>query len=274
MSIAPKYPGSSISKTFAYIFLIGILWYTIDRSPLENEPLRIAFDVLALCGVLLGMLSIAKVVTISIYISNIEDIKETNIHTIVFQPKYILLISSFLFFILLILAVFIFGGILKSPYTSLLTITTLFVLIQSTSEGEMDDYISFFDAYGIKFDENKYYSVNKVSSISTSILFIFITLAVLAGEYLLHSLGFYQDFVKGHNIEGDDYWFKTIGYICFSMAYFFVFYILFNEKINRFIGNCIQSVIKTLHSKWIMALVFILVVILISWHHRFYDFHF
>lgn len=177
-------PGVDIIRSITLLSALGLILYSISNVPFSPDKRIIALTYLIVSlAIVMILLSIFK--TIVLWTNYVEA---DNIE-MVFAPKKHIITATNLFFLALCIWITLLGGVLKSPYSSLLTISLLFMLMTSLFSDDEKAYRELLLKLNIQTQENRV--SEEIRRIKRWQIFPFVIVAItaIAGEILINFLG-------------------------------------------------------------------------------------
>jgi hypothetical protein len=184
---------------------------------ISNNYLKSFIVFIGITGVVLVILSSMLAIHISHNTGGFE--KE-----IALCKRYLLLASNILL-ILISFSVIYLGGVLDSPYSPLLTTTSLFLLVTSMAKGKGDYSSIFSDHIDNTFDNRlRYFPL------------IIVVITISFGEMLIaYGVCPQDEIYDGDVILRAKYW-------IFYISFLFAIKIFLSNKINNFFITCIKKI--------------------------------
>ena len=138
-----KKPGDDVFRSALLLISIVWLFFTIDRLPLAiSEYMLTANKIISGIGAGLALLSIAQ----SRHLEVLQKNKRKNHIDMLFLPKLLISCSTAIFFMMLCAWVVILGGILDSPYSSLLTVSSIFIIFNALTSQDIEEFTALFES--------------------------------------------------------------------------------------------------------------------------------
>jgi hypothetical protein len=219
-----KLPGSNLIRSSVFLVLVLLLWLCLDSAPAHIPSALRTVSMVVLCFT-------AILIVISMSVVIYVDVKQIDwIHDLfpIFCPKVLISFSVFLFFIVVCLWIFVLGGIIRSPFGDLLTVSPIYLIWQSLRDRDVRAYNRFYGAWsgtsqhGLAKDKRKelYRSYLKiVRALDISPLWV-ILVTVSVVEVGVRLLGLHRYFLGDNNskVIFDTTWYIVVSYVVFVVA--------------------------------------------------------
>jgi len=220
-------PGSDLARSAAFIVIVLLLLIMTSTdliASVDNDILIPHQRITTILCIFIVIMILASTMLVNYLVKNKVD--NINNYLSIYYPKILLGVSVALYFILLSWWVFILGGVLKSPFASLLSVSPIILIIQYVND-EKNNYNKMYVIYkkhnGTSFDEKKlkiyHRRIRRVLIIISIVPIITVIAVLIMGEYLVGYLHMHLAIVgTGYKSILDSKWYESIAYIAYYLT--------------------------------------------------------
>lgn len=219
-------PGSDFTKTVLFFLFPLILLFSVSNNPIFETNLTVIQPfrnystlllILSLTFAVLSMLSVHKSLN-----SRFEEI--TNYFSL-FYGKILIECSVLVFFLVVCLWVIVLGGIMRSPFACLLSMSPILLMIQLLRD-KSDDYDALLGAFEPFWNTKTVTSISENDIIARKIIFwmqvapiMLIVSTLLIGQYLISQYNIHEAILgNGFREVIESKWYYRLYYFCYYLS--------------------------------------------------------